>query len=483
MKLSEYADRDGLALAQLIKKKEVSAREVTEAAIQAAEALNPKLNAVVYSAFEEALDNADDDTGDGPFAGVPFLIKDLDCPVGGWPMSSGSRFFSNTVGAKPDPEDGELTRRFRDAGLNFLGKTNTPEFGITGTTESAALGPCRSPWNTDHITGGSSGGSASAVAAGIVPLAHASDGLGSIRIPAACCGLVGMKNTRNRNPVGPYYAEASHGFVVDNVVSRSVRDSAAILDATGYRDPALPAPHPPKARPYLDEVGRNPGRLRIGFSTAKPGASPMDPQVIQAMEDVAKQLGNLGHEVEEFDIDIDWRAFYRAQGMKSGANFAAAMEELFAKAGRQPEEDEFEPLTWMNWKGAQRITGGMAASGTRMLYQMSAEIIEQLNPFDAYLMPVMTAPPPKIGHLSPVDQDPKDCNKHMGRLYPFTAPFNVTGQPAISLPLAWSDDGLPIGLQFIGRYGDEGTLFRLAAQLEDERPWADKRPALWAGNL
>src|SRR5436309_9397816 len=249
MGFPEYADHDGLGLAELVRRKEVTPAELVEAAIERIERHNSVLNAVVYKAYDEARRTAGGRLPDGPFTGVPFLVKDLGCPVGGWPRTSGSRFTKDEVPAA----DSVLTRRFREAGVVFLGKTNTPEFGITGTTESVLLGPCRTPWNPDHIAGGSSGGAAAAVASGMVPLAHASDGLGSIRIPAACCGLVGLKITRDRNPAGAEDAERAIGFVVEHVVTRSVRDSAAMLDATGYPEAASPYAPPPKARPYLED--------------------------------------------------------------------------------------------------------------------------------------------------------------------------------------------------------------------------------------
>jgi len=319
MGFSEYASYDGLGLAELVRKGEVSPGEVLEAALERADRHNPTLNAIVHDARDEARRVAAGPLPDGPFRGVPFLIKDLGCPVAGWPRTSGSRFQKDVV----TPDDGELTRRFRAAGLVLFGKTNTPELGITGTTESALLGPCRNPWNPDHISGGSSGGAASATAAGIVPLAHASDGLGSIRIPAACCGLFGLKTTRERNPSGPNDGDRAIGFGVDHVVSRTVRDSAAMLDCTGYPEPASPYASPAKARPYLEEVSTPPGRLRIAFSTETPSGRPIDPEVEAAARETAALLESLGHDVEERGLGIDYRDLYKTQGVVSAANSAA----------------------------------------------------------------------------------------------------------------------------------------------------------------
>jgi len=474
MSFDDYSDYDALGLADLIRKGEVSAREVTQAAIERIEALNPTLNAVMYKAFDEALELCDEGF-EGPFAGVPFLIKDLDLKVAGWPQSNGSKFTRDLV----NDEDAELTSRYRDAGLNFLGTTNTPEFGITGTTESGHLGPCRNPWNENHSTGGSSGGAAAAVASGMVPMAHATDGLGSIRIPAACCGLFGLKPTRDRTPMAPNYREAAHGFVCQHVVSRTVRDSAALLDATDYRDPLLPAPAPPKDRPFLNELNISPGRLRIAFSTRTPRGTPIDPDVQMTIDTVARVLEAMGHYVEEKDLEIDWRAFYGAQAIKSCAHFAAEMQNRIARLGREPQDDELEPLTWSILEASKMINGEMVADATRSLFNFSSDILRQLGRYDAYITPVMTAPPAEIGFVDPVGLTPKEVNKRQGQLYPYTPPFNISGQPSMSLPLGQSSTGLPIGVMVTARYGDEATLFRLAAQLEDEMPWIGRRPKHW----
>ncbi|MGH7016024.1 MAG: amidase, partial [Caulobacteraceae bacterium] len=327
MSFTEYAQHDGLGLAALVEKGEVSPSELVEAVIERIERNNGAINAVVYKGFDEARRAARSELPKGPFRGVPFLIKDLGMAVAGWPRTDGSRYVRDLV----DSADSSLVARYRQAGVIFIGKTNTPEFGITGTTESARLGPCRSPWNPDHISGGSSGGSASATAAGIVPLAHASDGLGSIRIPAACCGLVGLKVTRHRNPNLPEHNV--YGLSVDHVVSRTVRDSAAMLDHTGLADPTAPYPSPPKSGPYLDEVSRSPGRLRIAWSAATPSGRPIDPEVEDALRATVELLERLGHELSQRDLPIDQRAMYRANRPVGGANFAAEMKRRIAALG------------------------------------------------------------------------------------------------------------------------------------------------------
>jgi len=470
----EYADYDGLGLAELVKKGEVMQLELIDAAIERSERHNGTLNAIVYKAYDEARAKAKGDLPDGPFKGVPFLIKDLGTEVKGWPRTSGSKFVANVV----DNHDSELVKRFRSAGTVLFGKTNTPEYGITGTTESRLLGPCRNPWDPSRISGGSSGGAASAVGAGIVPLAHASDGLGSIRIPAACCGLVGMKVTRDRNPQGPHDFDRAIGFSVDHVVSRTVRDSAAMLDATGYPEPASPYAPPPKERPYMEEITKSPGKLRIAWSSETPSGKPIHPEIQAALEKTADFLEKLGHDVRPRGLGIDYRELYRAQGAVSGSNFAAGMMRRIAETGREPNEDELEPLTWAGFKGGQRLTGAQAMWGWQQLRLMNRQVLSVFEEVDVYLCPVLGQLQPEIGHLGP-DQEPRELNRKQGQVFPFTPPFNFTGQPSLSLPLWQSESGLPIGMMFTGRYADEATLFRLAAQLEKELPWKDRRPQLW----
>ena len=475
MGFAEYADHDGLGLAALVAKGEVSAAELAEAAIERIERHNGVLNAVVYKAYDEARAAASGPLADGPFKGVPFLIKDLGVSVAGWPKTHGSRFAKDVV----DAEDSGLVRRYRSSGAVLLGKTNTPEYGITGTTESAFLGPCRNPWNPDHIAGGSSGGSASAVAAGIVPLAHASDGLGSIRIPAACCGLVGLKVTRDRNPNLPDGYDYAYGLVVDHVVSRTVRDSAAMLDVTGRPEPASPYPAPPKDRPYVEEIERSPGKLRIAWSAETPSGRPIDPEVEAALHKTAETLRALGHEVVEKGLGIDYRALYSAMGPISGGNFAAGMKRLIERVGREPEAEELEPLTWASLKGGRKVTAELAMWGLQELRMINRQILGLFETFDVYLTPVMGTPPPPIGYIDPVNLTPREVGRRQGEVFPYTPPFNASGQPSLSLPLAWSASGLPIGMMFTARYADEATLFRLAAQLEKEIPWKDRRPGIW----
>ncbi|HZZ34059.1 MAG TPA: amidase family protein, partial [Phenylobacterium sp.] len=426
MEMPDYCDYDGLGLAELVAKRAVTPLELVEAAIARIERHNPLLNAVVYKGYDDARAWARGDLPDGPFRGVPFLIKDLGMPVAGWPRSHGSKFARGVV----DAEDGGLTRRYKATGVVPVGKTNTPEYGITGTTESAALGPCRNPWNPNHIAGGSSGGAASAVAAGIVPLAHASDGLGSIRIPAACCGLVGLKVTRDRNPNMPDGFDYALGNVVDNVVTRTVRDSAAMLDATGYAEPGSPYPAPPKERPYVEEITRSPGKLRIAWSSETPSGRPIDPEIQAALERTAALLKGLGHEVIERGLGIDYRALFASRGPAAAANFAAGMGRLIELVGREPEPDELEPLTWATLKAGRRQEGAAVMRSlqeTRMLNRATLAAFEDI---DVYLCPVLGTPVPEIGFIDPVNLEPKEVNRRQGRTFPYTPPFNYSGQPS-----------------------------------------------------
>jgi len=473
--MDDYAAYDGVGLAELVGKHAVTPAELVEAAIARIERHDGKLNAVVYKAYDEARRAAAADLPPGPFRGVPFLIKDLGPRVAGWPNSYGSRFARDVV----DDADSGLTARYRAAGVVLLGKTNAPEFGITGTTEGAHLGACRSPWNTDHIAGGSSGGTAAAVAAGIVPMAHGNDGLGSIRIPAACCGLVGLKPTRDRVPNLPDGFDYAIGLVNEHVLTRTVRDTAVMLDATGVPEPGTPYATPPRAGPYADEVGRAPGRLRIAWPPEASPNRPLHPEVQATLERIAGVLKALGHEVIERPLDVDFRALYAAWAPMSGANFAAGVRRLTERVGREPEPDDFEPLTWANLRGGRRVTGEAAMWGMQELRALNRKTVAWFEDVDAYLSPVMTAPPPKIGWLDPVALEPREANRRAAMLYPYTPVFNMSGQPSISLPLGQSSDGLPIGMMFTARYGDEATLIRLAAQLEKECPWKDRRPPIW----
>ncbi|HEU0043505.1 amidase [Sphingomonas sp.] len=468
---ADYAAADGLALAAMVRVGEVTPLELVDAAIARIERLDGEINAVAHCAFDEARAQARQPAGDGPFAGVPFMVKDFGIGVAGWPNTSGSRFCRDPV----DAADTGLMARYRTSGVIPIGRGASSEFGIVGNVETAAGGAVRNPWNTDRLAGGSSGGSAAAVAAGYVPIAHASDGLGSIRIPAACCGLVGMKPTRDRNPNLPDGFDYAMGFCVDHVVTRSVRDSAAMLDVTGRPEPGSPYAVPAKAGPYLDEVTRPPGRLRIAWSTETPSGAPIDPEVQAAVERVAGDLAALGHEVFAQGLGVDYRAIYAARAPVSAANFAAGMRRVVERVGREPTQSELEPLTWAAYTLSKKVTGEQAFWGYQELRMLARDVVRRFEDFDLYLSPVMTAPPPPIGFIAGATVDAGELSKRQAALFPYAALFNFTGQPSVSLPLAMSRDGLPIGLMVTGRYADEATLFRLAGQLEREWGWPDLR--------
>ena len=476
MDASEYAGFDALALAELVRRYEVSPLELAEAAIERIERHNPALNAVTFKAYDQALTAARGPLPDGPFAGVPFLIKDIELPVAGWPMTNGSAFLKGYV----SPDDCELTRRYRGAGLNFLGKTNTPEFGIPATTEGRHLGVCRNPWDPGFSTGGSSGGAAAAVASGMVPMAHASDGLGSIRTPASQCGLVGLKPTQNRNPGGPDDSGRAHGLVVDHVLTRTVRDCAAMLDWTGRPEDDAPYGAPAKARPYLDELATPPGQLKIAFSTDTPRKLAPHPDVQAVFDRTVKDLEALGHTlIDTPNLGIDWRRMYRAQSAVGAAMFVSGIAEWAKVLGRDPREDDLEPLAWASYRRGQSLSAADVGAGIRNLRLAAREVLQLWRGFDVLLTPVALTPPPPIGYLDPMTVEPREYDRRQGEIFLYPPPANITGQPSMSLPLGMSDAGLPIGMLFTARFADEATLFRLASQIEAAFPWINRRPPIW----
>jgi amidase len=468
---AEYTEYDGLGLAALVRSRQVAAEDVLEAAIARIEALNPILNAVVTRAYDAARAAAPDGA-EAPFAGVPFLLKDLGGAQAGVPMSAGSRFFAHA----PAPVDAETVVRYKRAGLRILGRTNTPEFGLNASTEPVLFGPCRNPWDLQRSAGGSSGGSAAAVAARMVPLAHASDGGGSIRIPASCCGLFGMKTTRNRLSYAPYAGEGLAGCSVEHVVSRSVRDSAAALDASA--GPAIGDPYfpPPPARPYLEEASAAPAPLRIALATAAFGGSPVDPDCVAAAEAAARLCEELGHRVEPAAPAYDVAGLDETYNQVFAINAAANIRLRARALGLTPEAGGFERVTWSMVESAARVSATDYVQMLNRLHAISRRIQAFFTGYDMLLTPTLAEPPVELGVLDMMSDDTAAYTARLWRYTPFTYPFNVTGQPAMSVPLFWNAAGLPIGVQFVGRYGDEAGLFRLAGQLEQARPWRDRRP-------
>ncbi len=479
MPFAEYANFDGLGLAELVKKGDVTPTELVEEAIARIEKHNPKLNAVIYKSYERGRAAAAALTKSRQehrlFHGVPFLLKDILGNCEGMPTTLACRFMTGVVATHDDT----LVARYKAAGLIPLGKTNAPECGILPTTEPVLYGPCRNPWNLGHSTGGSSGGSAAAVAAGIVPLAHANDGGGSIRIPAACCGLVGLKPTRARNPAGPDIGDLMSGLAVEHVVSRTVRDCAAALDCTHGPEPGDPYYAPPVERPFLDEIRTPPGRLRIGFATTAPTGTSLHPDCIAAVEATAKLCADLGHVVEEASPPIDMNTFMQAF-LSVFTVAAPTMIDSFALLhSRTPTEKDFEGLTWGLYQMGKQVTAVQYQIGIAMIQMAARHIARWHQTYDCWLTTTLGAPPVAIGTIDIHERDPMVGLQSLAGYVPFSPIQNCTGQPAISLPLHWNAAGLPIGLMFTGRFGEEATLLRLAAQLEQARPWKDRKPPIY----
>ncbi|MEN6543107.1 amidase [Parvibaculum sp.] len=474
MGISEYASYDALGLAELVKTGQVSAAELAEEAINRIEKHNPALNAVVTKMYDQGRAAAKAPV-DGPFKGVPFLLKDILGDYAGVPTQSGSRFMSGI----PATRDSTLTARFKKSGVVILGKTNVPEFGLLPTTESAFYGPARNPWNTAHSTGGSSGGSAAAVASGIVPIAHANDGGGSIRIPASCCGLVGLKPTRGRNPLGPDLGDIMGGLIAEHIVSRSVRDTAAMLDCTHGPETGDPYYAPPVARPFLDEVKQKPGKLRVAYSVTVLDGKKVHPEGVKGVEETAKLLADLGHEVVEAAPELPMEMLSGAFMALWASGLAMQIDAHAMMTGRTPSDNEIEGLTWGLYQAGKQVTAVQYQMSVAQIQMMSRIIGRFMESHDVWLTPTLGSPPLKLGTIDITERDPVAAFAPVLDYVPFTALENATGQPAISLPLHWSADGLPVGIMFAGRFGDEATLLRLAAQLEEARPWKDKRPQIW----
>ena len=473
---SELAALDATAQAELVRKKEFKPIELVDAAIERIERVNPQINAVITTMYDEARAAANGELPGGPFTGVPFLLKDLLAAYAGVRMASGSAFLKDFV---PD-HDSELVARYKRAGLVVVGKTNTPEYGIMPTTEPALFGPSRNPWDTTRATGGSSGGSAAAVASGMVPFAHGNDGGGSIRIPASCCGLFGLKPTRARNPLGPDFGDMFSGFVAEHAVTRSVRDSAALLDATSGPDVGDPYWAPPPARPFLQEVGAEVGKLRIAFTTTAPSGVQIYPDCIAAVNDAVRLCSDLGHEVVEAAPKIDGALMAPMFMTVWSAGCTWTIDGAAHALGRQPSADQFEPGTWALYQMGRAQTGAGYMMALAWIQAASREVARFMLDYDVWLTPTLGEPPLPIGSFDSPADNPMAGMIRAVQFVPFTPVCNMTGQPAMSVPLHWNDQGLPVGTHFVGRVGDEATLFRLAAQLEAARPWADRRPPVSA---
>jgi amidase len=477
--MSELARLDATGQAELVRDGEVSPSELLEGAIGRIEALNPELNAVISDLSDKAIAAAGRPLPDGPFRGVPMLLKDLACHSAGDPFHEGMAFLKRLKWT--EAEDQYLARKFRDAGFVFLGKTNTPELGILPTTEPAAYGPTRNPWDTARSPGGSSGGSAAAVAVGLVPVAHANDGGGSIRIPASHCGLVGLKPSRGRVSLGADFGDVISGLAIEHVVCRSVRDSAAVLDAICGDMSGDPYVAPARERPYSEELAADPGRLRVGLMTTPPGGQfAAHPDCIAAAEATARILEQLGHQVEPaHPAALDDPEYIPTFLVRWTAGVAWNLKYWEAKTGESIGADDVEPTTW--------ALAELGRSHSAADYLHAVEHHQGLtraiaawwqDGFDLLLTPTTGEPATPLGTFAPDPENPVAPIMRSVPLATFTAMFNTTGQPAISLPVHWTADGLPVGAQLVAAYGREDQLIRVAAQIEQASPWADRWPSL-----
>jgi len=470
MSISDYADYDGLGLAALVAKKKVKPIELVDEAIARAERSQPKLNAVVFRDYDRARDAARGKLPKGPFTGVPFFLKDIFAIAEGMPTRQACSFMPPF----PSDHDSVLVARYKKAGLVPLGKTNVPEFGLVATTESKLYGPAHNPWNLAHSTGGSSGGSAALVAAGVVPLAHANDGGGSIRIPASCCGLVGLKPTRARITYAPDFGDVIDGLASDHVVSRTVRDSAAALDATQGQIPGDPYWAPPAPASYLDAIRRKPKRLRIAFATKKLDGKKLHPDCVAAVKAAARLCEAQGHDVEEASPELDQSVLLPAFMAYWTAGLAAGIDFIASMTGQTPTRQNFEGLTWGLYEAGKRVAASEYLHAKAALQMAGRTTAAFHETYDVWISATLAEPPVKLGHFDLEETDPAKSFGPMIDYVPFTAMQNATGQPAINLPLHWNKAGLPIGTQFVGRYGDELTLLKLAAELEKAQPWAHR---------
>jgi len=468
----EYENYDALGLAKLVRNREITAEELLEAAIARAEARNPSLNAIVDELYDFGRNAIASGLPDGPFKGVPFLLKDLSGALGGYTQTRGSRFFADVV----PPEDSVIVKRHKQAGLVIFGKTNTPELGLSLTCEPQLFGPSHNPWDLERTPGGSSGGSSSAVAARIAPMASGGDGFGSIRAPAACCGLVGLKPTRARNTLAPYAGEGNAGQSCEHALTRSVRDSAALLDATSGLSPGDPYVAPLPTRPYLEEVGAKTGTINIALTTRAPNGAPIDGEILTVVDDTAKLLSELGHAVEQADPDIDRESVIPTFRTISAANIAATLRGH--PAGKKPGCEDVERVTAAAAKMGEKLSGADYVQATQTAQRLGRQMAEFHSTYDVLLTPALGTLPPKLGWIDMMLENADEYWHRVFTFSPFTVWFNITGQPGMTLPMGMSESGLPISVQLVARYGDEAVLFRLAAQLEEARPWAGNRPAI-----
>ncbi len=466
--LSDYERYDGLGLAELVASKQVTAQELLDAAIERVEQRNPMINAVINRLYDQARAAIARGLPPGPFTGVPYLLKDMGIQYAGAVTANGSQFFRDAVA----DHDSEIVARLKRAGLVIFGKTNTPELGLSTSTEPRLFGPTRNPWNREYSSGGSSGGAAAAVAAGMLPMAHATDGAGSIRIPASMCGLFGLKPTRARTPAGPDLGENWNGASLGHAITRSVRDSAALLDATAGPEIGDPYWAPPPSRPFLAEVGVDPGALKIAVTTRAWNGQPTDPECAAAVAAAAKLCEQLGHHVADARPEWHEEARVAATQVIIAASVRAVLEERAERVGRAVSAQDVEPRTWSVAQSGREKSASDYARAIRAIHRMGRALGNFFRSWDLLLTPTMCRPPHKLGVLSIANPDNDSFLQALIGTIAFTSPFNSSGHPAMTVPLHYTKDRLPVGVQFVARFGDEATLIRLAAQLERAQPWA-----------
>ncbi len=493
MTFEEYRRHDATALAELVRTRAIKASEILELAIARAEAVNPKINAIIHPTYDLARKMSDSITPDLPFSGVPLLIKDLLMEVEGLPMHQGCRGFRGYV----SKQDSYVVGKYRRAGMLFLGKTNLPEFGLTPFTEPELYGPTLNPWDTTRTTGGSSGGSAAAVAAGITPIATANDGGGSIRIPASCCGLFGLKSSRGRVSLGPMAGELWSGAVSEGCVSRSVRDSAALLDLIQGDGPGELHLTQRPARPYTEEVQTTPPRLRIGFATTHTLGQQTEPECIAAVHHTAKLLETLGHEVEEVPLPYRKEDLTKVFVMMVFGEAAGTVADLELHLGRKPRPSDVEQSTWALYLLGRAYSAMDFALAKRQWNEIARRAAAFHERYDLLLTPTLAMKPFVTGTLQPTKQERlliriistfglkgllranvDELAEKIFAFIPFTPIANMTGQPSMSVPLYWTEDGLPVGSMFTANLGREDLLFQLAGELEKAQPWFEKTPLI-----
>ncbi|MEL6342746.1 MAG: amidase [Myxococcota bacterium] len=493
MKIPEYDSLDATAMADLVRRGELTAAELLDAAIERIAARNPAINAVVSTFYDRARQRLADLPSDGPMYGVPFLVKDLKMQIAGTVTTNATRLLAN----RKAEQTSLLAQRYEDAGLVIVGKTNSPELGIMGVTEPALWGPCRNPWDTNHTSGGSSGGAAAAVAARIVPVAHGGDGGGSIRIPASACGMFGLKPTRGRVSMAPFRGEAWSGLVQEHVVARTVRDSALFLDIAAQPTPGEPYYAPAHAGSWRAHVDQPPGALTVAYTKKALLAGESDRDCVAAVEDAAALMESLGHTIEEVDLPFSRDEMAEAYFVTVASNIARFVEETAETAGKKPRSRDFEEATWLLAQIGWNTPAPRLLKVQHAIHQTTRAMAAFFAKYDVAMTSTMALPPVKVGTFdlsfteraqlrllrnAPLgvllDAALQNLGSNALAATPNTQLFNMTGQPAMSVPLHWSPSGLPIGIQFAADAGREDLLLRLARQLEQARPWDNKRPPL-----